>query len=205
MATNPFRPNGIVAPGMFAGRTDELTHIDRGLEQTKSGNPWNFLIHGERGIGKSSLLLYADLMATAGHIPENKGHRFVVLNVEIDKLTDKAILVHKIGRELRQELEQHEKLHSLLTDGWEFFTRWDLGGFSYTPKLSELLVEDLCATLAKADERLKTSIDGILVLIDEADKGADPCDLGTFLKVATERLTRRDCKRVAFGISGLSQ
>ena len=55
---NPFQPNGPVAPGMFSGRLNEILALEKGLFQTKNGNPLNFLVTGERGIGKSSLLNY---------------------------------------------------------------------------------------------------------------------------------------------------
>ncbi|MGH9726002.1 MAG: ATP-binding protein, partial [Candidatus Acidiferrales bacterium] len=77
--TNPFKPDGIVAPGMFAGRLDEITAIERSLAQTKNGNPHHFLIQGERGIGKSSLFLYVQLIAS-GTIPlDNKTMRFLTI------------------------------------------------------------------------------------------------------------------------------
>lgn len=45
--------------------------------------------------------------------------------------------------------------------------------------------------------------DGILVLIDEADNASPQLALGSFFKLLTERLQRRDCNRFAFGIAGL--
>jgi hypothetical protein len=56
---NPFRPNQPIYTGMFAGRMDEIKRIADLLYQTKEGNPSHILIHGERGIGKTSLLLVA--------------------------------------------------------------------------------------------------------------------------------------------------
>jgi hypothetical protein len=47
---NPFRPNSIVGPGMFAGRLRELQCLGRALFQTANGNPEHFLITGNRGI-----------------------------------------------------------------------------------------------------------------------------------------------------------
>jgi Cdc6-like AAA superfamily ATPase len=61
---NPFRPDKIVPPGMFCGRMDELRFLDHCLLQTKNGNPQHFLVEGERGIGKSSLLLSELVVAT---------------------------------------------------------------------------------------------------------------------------------------------
>lgn len=55
---NPFRPNSPVNPGMFVGRIDELNRLESHLVQARAGNPSNFMITGERGIGKSSLLNY---------------------------------------------------------------------------------------------------------------------------------------------------
>jgi hypothetical protein len=65
---NPFRPDKMMPPGMFHGRVDELEFIDHCLLQTKKGNPQHFLIEGERGIGKSSLLLCEQFVAE-GLIP----------------------------------------------------------------------------------------------------------------------------------------
>ena len=58
MKINPFKPNYPVQPGMFIGRIKEVERLESQLFQTKAGQPTNFLITGERGIGKSSLLLY---------------------------------------------------------------------------------------------------------------------------------------------------
>ena len=79
---NPFRPGHAVAPGMFAGRLNEIKAMERGLFQTKNGNPQHFLLEGERGIGKTSLMLYLDWVAR-GDIPAN-GEKFKFLVVSIE-------------------------------------------------------------------------------------------------------------------------
>lgn len=55
---NPFRPNSPVAPGMFVGRLPQVEALEEALLQTRTGRPKNFMITGERGIGKTSLLQY---------------------------------------------------------------------------------------------------------------------------------------------------
>ena len=64
MRYNPFQPNKIVNPGMFIGRGEELRAIEQCLHQAKNGNSQHFLLQGERGIGKSSLLLFVEYVAT---------------------------------------------------------------------------------------------------------------------------------------------
>lgn len=83
MKFNPFRPNSIVAPGMFCGRYQEIRSVEQCLFQTKHGNPQHFLIEGERGIGKSSLMLFAEWMAKGQFQAEraNKFH-FMVISFE---------------------------------------------------------------------------------------------------------------------------
>ncbi|MFD1704803.1 AAA family ATPase [Methylopila henanensis] len=80
---NPFRPNNITAPGMFVGRLEELKLIERALFQTKNGNPQHFLVQGERGIGKSSLIYYIDKMST-GDFPGLAGGDFKFITVSVD-------------------------------------------------------------------------------------------------------------------------
>lgn len=59
---NPFRPDKMAGPGMFAGRFEELGVIDHSLLQARNGNPQHFIVQGERGLGKSSLFLCADMV-----------------------------------------------------------------------------------------------------------------------------------------------
>lgn len=60
---NPFRPNGLVLPGIFSGRYEEIRRVEHALYQTKNSNPKHFPFAGERGIVKSSLFLLTDLVA----------------------------------------------------------------------------------------------------------------------------------------------
>jgi type II secretory pathway predicted ATPase ExeA len=46
-------------------------------------------------------------------------------------------------------------------------------------------------------------IDGVLLLIDEADKPPQSAHLGELCKLLTERLAHRNCERVSIGLAGL--
>ncbi len=50
-----------------------------------------------------------------------------------------------------------------------------------------------------------TKSDGILILIDECDNGSKALQLGSFFKLLAERLQRRNCNRVMFGLAGLPE
>ncbi len=52
---NPFNPNSVVAPTLFAGRSKQTLQILKKLEQVKQGMSSNFVFYGERGIGKTAL------------------------------------------------------------------------------------------------------------------------------------------------------
>ena len=92
MKYNPFQPNQIVAPGMFVGRGAEVRIIERNVFQAKHGNPQHFLIEGERGIGKSSLLVLVSSIATDGAVTEDQDLRFIVLSVDLAGVTSQHII-----------------------------------------------------------------------------------------------------------------
>ena len=52
-------------------------------------------------------------------------------------------------------------------------------------------------------EKGRNEIDGVLILIDEADKPPSSANLGELCKLLTERLTRKGCERVVLGLTGL--
>ncbi len=206
---NPFRPGGIVAPGMFAGRYDEVLALERCLVQAKSGNPRHFLIRGERGIGKSSLLFFLEAVAT-GTIPslESGRFRFVPVTIELDRNTEFADLVRRVARGLQRGLAPVQRAKELLKDAWGILKRVEAFGVKYSdaapsPKAQDEVIDDLISTLSEAATRLADDIDGILLMMDEADKPRPEADLGIFLKHLTERLTKRGCNRAVVGLAGL--
>jgi putative ribosome biogenesis GTPase RsgA len=73
MKINPFSPNSPTGPGMFAGRIKEIDAIEQILLQTRANKGHGFLLLGQRGIGKTSLLNLVKFQAQ-GSI-ETKGEK----------------------------------------------------------------------------------------------------------------------------------
>src|SRR5690349_1785450 len=98
---NPFRPGGMVTPGMFCGRFHEIRQTEHGHFQTKHSNPYHFVFEGERGVGKSSLFRLLDYVAN-GEIKTLDGEilRFVVVNIELRAAMNYDDIVDRIFVEL---------------------------------------------------------------------------------------------------------
>lgn len=214
---NPFAPNSPVNPGMFVGRLSEVGRLESRLLQTRADSPAHFLITGERGIGKSSLLNYIKWVAD-GSIRISGGTAalsFLVVDTDIDPSTTRIGLMEKIRLGLDSALSNSEMARSFLKDLWSFLQRVEAGGIKLRPadrdEAEELVAEKFSYTLADLVKRLTASEpdlfgskhDGILILIDEADNASKSLALGSFLKLLSERLQRRGCSRVVFGLAGL--
>lgn len=216
---NPFQPNSPVNPGMFVGRSHELSKLKSALVQTRAGLPKHFMIVGERGIGKTSLQTYLRHLAQ-GRIPANGDKfRFLVVETEIDRSTTKLGLIGKIQRGLEREVRNIEKAKAFFKDAWDFLRQFEVGGAKFNPQDKsvdeESLQDEFAYSLAEtvnrvvsrgAEEAGSTSKhDGLLILIDEADNAKSELDLGAFLKLLNERLEKRDCKNVLIGLAGLPE
>lgn len=89
---------------MFVGRVTELDKLEADLIQARAGQPTNFMLTGERGIGKTSLLDYLKHVAE-GLIPiEQDKVKFLVIETDIDERTTQLALAKKIELGLRREL-----------------------------------------------------------------------------------------------------
>lgn len=208
MRYNPFQPGSVVSPGMFSGRSEELLTLERVLFQTKNGNPQHFLVTGERGIGKSSLLLFLHVVATrAVSYTESVPFKFLVVTVELDPSTQYSEIIKKIGAELQRVVSSQQRVKELAKTAWEFVCRWEVFGVKYQPQEREpephQLLEDLTYTIERLVTETRSEFDGILFLIDEADKPPVSGNLGEFVKLFTERLVRRGCDNVSVGLAGL--
>ena len=192
---------------MFSGRLDEIEKLEQTLFQTKNGNPNHFVIQGERGIGKSSLLFYLNVVAK-GEIPaDGVSFRFLTLNIELEPSDSDVEIIHKIAASLKQALSGHSQLKHIAERTWEFVKNLEIKGIRYheADKSAEHrdALNDLTDALSSTASDLGDSFDGILILIDEADKPVASANLGAITKLLTERLTKRGCHRVSIGLAGL--
>ncbi len=99
---NPFNPNSVVTPTLFAGRTQQVLHIVNKLSQVKHRMSSSFFLHGERGIGKTALAKLIISIAESGnknlkdlnfltsYYSVEKGQHFTsVLQASLNRLTDR--------------------------------------------------------------------------------------------------------------------
>jgi hypothetical protein len=112
---NPFKPQSPAPIGMFAGRYDELVALEKGLHQTKNNNASNFLITGERGIGKSSLMMCLKHVSD-GSIPSLKhgSFNFIRINVAISDRTNLVTLIKIIEKNITREIGKIEVVRNFL-------------------------------------------------------------------------------------------
>jgi len=179
------------------------------LFSTKHGNPQHFLLHGERGIGKSSLS-YIHELAASGVIDgwEGQNYNFLTVSLILEPSDTYESILRKLGSSLRRKLASHNKLQKRANDTWDFLKRWEVMGVKYrnlegavTP--TEML-DELVESYAKASEKIADTFDGILISIDEADKPPVAAHLGSLLKGFTERLSRASANKICLGIVGVS-
>ena len=112
-----------------------------------------------------------------------------------------------MGSELQRALSAHQQAKELVKAVWEFVTRWEAFGVSYKPpektETPHQLLEELTHTVAQVVAQITPSFDGVLFLIDEADKPPAGSHLGEFVKLFSERLTKRGCEKFSIGLAGL--
>ena len=204
---NPFKPGTIVHPGMFAGRIDELGLLETALFQTQNGNAAHFLIHGERGIGKSSLLMVVNYYATgAMETIEKNTYNFLAIGIELEPNNTYEEIIRKVARELQRQVDKNQALKKRLKDVWQFITKWEVLGVKYNRETApvEAMIEELADKLATIAEFMSQDNGGIFLFIDEADKPPVSAGLGGFVTCLTERLTKRGANNVGIGVVGRS-
>jgi hypothetical protein len=211
---NPFKPNSPVPTAMFAGRLGEIMKLEKGLYQTKCHHPCNFLITGDRGIGKSSLLLYLKHVSMGGVESLDHGtFNFVSITLPISDRIDIVTLLKLAERNISREVGQVEAVRKFLENTWNFVQRIRVldSGVSAADLDSEveLLLDNFAYSLAVTCKRIvnpqrgETKKDGILFLFDECDNAIPALRLGYFFKTVTEALQRNECQNVMFIVAGL--
>ena len=216
---NPFRPNNPVFTGMFAGRINEIERLDTLLFQTKESNPSHILIQGERGIGKTSLLIFAKYFAKGTLTWEEDKYNFLPIQIGLRPNTTLIDLAKKINTQIERVLSKSEKGLTFLKNSWDFLTRIQssvvsLGSKQQSPLSQEELIDKTIYSVVDTVKAItedttaselgfREKKDGIVILIDEADQASKSLEIGVFLKNLTEVLVQEDVNKVLLILAGL--
>ena len=207
---NPFKPNYPIYSGLFAGRFNEIERIDDALFQTSHENPTNLLFLGERGIGKTSLLLLTKYFANGDLVLHKKKHNFLTVQLNINNNTTISDFIIKFKKQLQRELHKISKTQKVVDNLWGFVKRLEVSGFKVneTAGLSvEQLIDDFTYSFSETINELtngkEIKKDGIVVVIDEADTACKELRLGSFLKTLTETLVSENTNKALFILAGL--
>ena len=215
MKVNPFNPNSPTGPGMFSGRLNEIETIEKILFQTRANKGHGFLLLGQRGIGKTSLLNLVKALSDGYIEIEGQKMNFLVVDIDISKDTSQPQLIRKIELALKRKLAKTEKTRAVFKEIWSFIGRLEVSGFKVntdSKQDQEMIFEEFCYSLADTlnrvtqacqDAKFDNNYDGIVILIDEADNANASLDLGTFVKLLYERLQKEGTQHIMIGISGL--
>ncbi len=199
---------------MFAGRLDEIQALEKGLEQTKYSNPMHFLVTGERGIGKSSLLNYLKPLADGSiKSPDFERFNYILISIAISERMSLVTLIKLIERNIKRQVGKVEKVRNFLDDTWEFIQRIKVMDSGVDKEQSsedpDLIIDDLAYSLSRTCSRLtapekdEERKDGIVFFIDEADNASPELRIGYFFKVLTELLQQNGCNNIMFLAAGL--
>lgn len=205
---HPFRPNGFAPSTVFTGRIDESVALEQMLLNTLNRNPQHFILHGERGIGKSSLLYIHRLIAT-GDLSGIGGQRYnyLVVSINVEPTETAESLIRKLGLSLRVKCASESNGKEFFKTSLEFLSRFEAAGVRLRSK-SENAEHDPMMTLAEAYsktcEDIKGYYDGILLIIDEADTAPASAHLGAILKSLSERVALCHNNVLAIGLAGVT-
>ncbi len=213
---NPFTPNNPVSTGMFAGRHEEIKILEQSLHQAKHGNPINILVTGERGIGKSSLMMIFKYFASGKYDTLEHGNfKFLTIDTMISNSIDLVAFINLIEICIKRELGNTEEMRMLLSNTWGFVQRIRVmdSGISDGETISDpdLIIDEFAYSLAQTCKRItnpqkeESRKDGILFIIDEADNAHESLRIGYFFKCVTELLRKHGCFNVMFVVVGLPE
>ncbi len=208
---DPFFPNRpVIDPNLFEGRNEQIDEIVDALFQTKNNNAKHFIITGDRGIGKSSLLLQTKILSEGENSLAKKYG--VDLGVEkydfLSSWTDvtEGQTLENLAKSLIADLQSTvNKIFSSLKISIDF------GGFVQIEKNTndEKSITDIVYEFVKSLKIIyenvnKQSKDGIIIFIDELDRVSVSTGVSSFFKLVSEKLNREKIHNIIFVASGIT-
>jgi len=208
---DPFTPNRpIDEPSRFFGRTEPVTEIVDSLFQIKNSNPKHTIITGDRGVGKSSLLIQMELTATGDNrltdsLKIDRGvnnYNFVTVWQDVDSTQNVFDLSLAIISKFESSFKKFISGFNLEIDIAGYAT---IGKDKNSQANMNMMIDEFVDRLLKAEkEAIKNGKDGVLIFVDELDRIKPDSMISSFFKLVTERLARNKIKNTAFICAGIT-
>jgi AAA ATPase-like protein len=209
---NPFTPHQPIDPIFFAGRADEVLKINSALQQTRYQKTQHVLLTGERGIGKTSLAIYARYLARSPNEAFKSDFRFATAYYSVER--DQALsdicrgLTTKLldgveGGLAKSCFEKLKKLNLHFAIQVPGVGEIAIGNQSEGAVNESYLQSDFVKALEEFWEDAKETHNGILLIIDELHNLASFEGLGSFFKVVSESLAVDGYRQIMFMTIGL--
>jgi len=214
--TNPFNPNSIVTPPLFAGRGDQVLHILKKLAQVREGMAASFVLQGDRGIGKTALAKL--IMSTAEEKDPNlQNHRFLTgyYVVEKDQTFESALqaslnlMTDKMPESVIKRLSQ--RLGTFFKNGKFTFGAFgaNVGYDAISKEVKNMAIKDRAVSafaniIAGLDEITEPEhkFDGVLVVIDEVHSLKDVDGAAQILRAIATTLDVNGQGKISFMVIG---
>jgi hypothetical protein len=170
MKFNPFNPQSPARPEYFTGREFEMSEYEKYLTQTIFGSPMNMSVTGNRGIGKTSILIKMEAFA------KEKNCLVIRMSNYEENIHDTNELTNFLIVTIRQALYENTLLEGKIAEFGEWVKSLkpvigykDLS-LTFTQDDRKLLAESaLRKQLIKIWEKIKDEYSAIVILIDEAE------------------------------------
>ncbi|HEU4964511.1 MAG TPA: ATP-binding protein [Bacilli bacterium] len=208
---DPFFPNRPVTdPERFAGRESQVDNVVDSLYQTANDNPKHTIITGDRGMGKSSLLVQTRLLATGDNRLATQlgielgmeSFNFVVAWHDADEGQTPEHIAFGVLRELESSVKKFFQKFTLELDAFGLMI--SKAEEDEEKSISELVVQ-FCSKMEEISKEItKKENHGVLIFIDELDRVEASSGIATFFKLCAERLSRQGVNNVAFFCAGIT-
>lgn len=216
---NPFNPNSVVTPALFAGRYEQVLQILKKLTQVREGMPASFVLQGDRGIGKTALaklIMYAaevkepafqNLKFLTSYYSVERGQTFdSVLQASLNLMTDR--MPENVIQRLTQRLGSFFKNGKFTVGAFGTSVGYEGGG---TPAVDQpaMVIKDravsaLSNIVSGLDEvaEPERKVDGVLMVIDEIHSLKDIDGAAQILRAISTTLDVNRLGKISFVVIG---
>jgi len=208
---NPFTPNAPMVPQYFAGRIEEVVKIQAALNQTRHSKSQHILLTGERGIGKTSLALYARYIAESPNTVLDTDFKYATAYYTVERDQTLVDVCRGLTSRLLSSIDQSlarvcvDKLKNL-----KLHFAVNVPGIGELkvdpekpPEVKARLYADFEKAIEEAWDQIKGEYNGILLILDEIHNLRSFDGAGSFFKVVSEAWAVDGYRNVMFAVIGL--